>query len=595
MTSFGIGADVGEVAGVRALGADLRASGTQADGLPSTRRANRMRQRTTASVESTSRQVRKRWLWSATAACWAAYVSVAVWLVEVQQYMINDAISRTVSAQLMVASRDPHLAAVGFYWMPIPTVTRIPFVYLLDPFGQSVFAGPAASALFAAATVPVLVEIGCALRLRPRTIAFVVAAHALNPVTVYFAANGMSESTFGFFLALAVLLFVRWRNSADSRHLLLFGLAVAGCAACRHETLVLLPPLMAGIALSVTPENRRTTVTLAAVPVIALLAGWATISKLIVGDWFFWYTASRPTTATPEGAQWVPDELNPVTAVFHVGTLLLAYAPVLVPAALVVVLVRSRLATWTMVFGVALLLPAALAWQLADGSTWMVPRFLVHTPLLGAIIVLTVVSAANEQFGEGRLPTPSRTIARFVGWAALAVMPVGAITATVYLADVDRAHAEGEYMLMAPLMGRGDVRERPNHDGSNEVFDADLDAQRRLAADLDERVDAAAADGSAVLDTMVVMDSLQATTLLFSKHGDRFVVPEDRDFEEILSDPVGRFEFIVVLDGRAPTAFSELIAAELQREAADGGTWSLVATHPGAGTIQRFTPSRQSS
>lgn len=380
MTAFGVGAEIGHTG--LSVGVEFRERIAEAGDLPSTRRANRPARSAIAAAAATVGHVRARWMAAAAAtmSCWAGYVAVGVWLVNAQNYMINDAVSRTVSATLMVASRDPHLAAVGFYWQPIPTVTRIPFVYLFDPFGQVLFAGPVTSALFAAATLPVLVAIGRTLELGSRTIAFVVVAHALNPVTVYFAANAMSESTFAFFLSLAVLLFLRWPNSADSRQLLLFGLAVAACAACRHETLVMLPPLMAGIALSVERERRRAAVTLAAVPSIAWIAMWATVSKLITGDWFFWYSASRPTTATPPGAQWVPDDLNLVTAIVHVAVLLLAYSPVLIPAALVALLVPSRGATWIVVFGVALLLPAGLAWQLADGSSWMVPRFLVHTP-----------------------------------------------------------------------------------------------------------------------------------------------------------------------------------------------------------------------
>lgn len=525
------------------------------------------------------------------------YVAVGVWLVNAQNYMINDAVSRTVSAKLMVASRDPHLAAVGFYWQPIPTVARVPFVMVLDRFDQSLFAGPVTSSLFAAATLPVLVAIGRALRLRTRTIGIVVIAHALNPVTIYFAANGMSESTFGFFLALAVLLFVRWRNSEDSRHLVLFGLAVAACAACRHEVLVMLPALMAGVAIVAGRKDRRAAVVLAAVPTIAWLAMWVTVSKLITGEWFFWYVASRPTTATPQGAQWLPEELGPVPAVLHVVVLVLAYSPALVPAALGAVLATSRSETLLVLFGVAATLPAALAWQLADGSSWMVPRFLVHTPLVGAMAALAVTAASHETIesrGALKVRTPLRAVnagaARWFAFAAVLAVPLGAITATAYLADPDRAHAEGEYLLMAPLLGRENPREEPGYDASNEVFDVRLDAQRRLAADLDKQIDAAINEGSETLEPMVVMDSLQATTVLLSVHGDRFIVPEDRDFEEILSDPIGRFEFIVVLDGRAPTEFSELIANELQRERIDGGTWSLVGSYPGAGNVYRFAP-----
>ena len=593
MTTVGSSGEVGDEIFVRSGGA--RTAWARRGDLPSTRRANRPARHVVVSAVATVGRFRGRWMVLATAACWSAYVAVAVWLIESRDFMINDAVSRSVSAKLMVLSRDPHLAAVGFYWQPIPTVTRIPFVYLLDPFGRALLAGPVTSALFAAATVPVLVAIGRELQCRAWTIVVVAIAYAANPVTVFMAANGMSESTFGFFLALAVLLFTRWRRSSDSRDLVLFGLALASCAACRHEALVILPPLLVGIAMSVPPERRRSAVVLAAVPSIAWLVGWAAVSRLITGDAVYWYTASRATTATPPGAQWVSDTSSVADAVWHVTVLLLAYSPALVPAMLVAVLRPRRAATWVAVFGVAVVLPAGLTWQLADRSTWMVPRFLAHTPLVGAMIALLVMWAATERDDEVMLATRRRTITdrlgRGLAVVALACVPLGAMTATLYLADGDRAHAEGEYLLMAQVLGRANPRGEPNHDGSNEVFEVDLAAHRALAADLDARVEEASRAPTADLEPMVVMDSLQATTVLLSRHGDRLIVPEDRDFEEILSDPVGRFEFIVVLDGRGSTEFSALISTELQRSAADGGTWAEVATHPGAGAIYRFTPS----
>lgn len=516
-----------------------------------------------------------------TAACWTMYVSVAVWLVEGRDFMIGDSVSRTLSAKLMVLSRDPHLASIGFYWMPIPTVTRIPFVYLLDPFGHAILAGPVTSALFAAATVPVLFAIGGVLSLRRAVTTTVVAAFALNPATIWAGANGMSESTFGFFLAVAVLMFLRWRRSSDSRHLVLFGLAVAACAACRHETLVLLPPILVAVGAAVGRDRRRSAVTLAAVPTLALLVGWAIVSKLITGEWLFWYNASRPTTAMPPGAQWVPGELNPVTAVVHVAGLLLAYSPAIIPVAIVAASVRRAGPSWLLLGGTVLLLPAVLAWQLADGSSWMVPRFLVHTPLLGAVAVLFAVGVANEPAADVRFATFGDAVARIAARCAVAAVVVGAFTSTWYLADSDRSHAEGEYVFLSALLGRDDPRAEPGFDTSNEVFFSDLRPFRELVAELDPRL----ADGG-----RVVMDSLQAVPVLLSAHADRFIVPEDRDFEEILSDPAGRFDHIVVSPPRAETDFSRLIAAELERTDSDGGVWNEIGRYADEAILYEFVP-----
>lgn len=551
---------------------------------PSTRRANTSGKGVVGAAAIAVERLAIRWVVATTVAAWAVYVGVAVWLVDGRNFMINDAVSRTASAKLMVLSRDPHLAAVGFYWMPIPTVTRIPFVYLLEPFGRALLAGPVTSALFAAATIPVLVTIGRTLGLGLGLTIGLTAAYAFNPVVVFAAANGMSESTFGFFLVLTLLQFVRWKRSDDSRDLLMFGVGLAGCLACRYETFVLLPALLIGVALVVPAERRRSTLTLVAVPSAVLAVVWATVSRLITGDWFFWYNASRPTTATPPGAQWVPDDLNLTSAAVHVGGLLLAYAPALIPAALSALVLRRNWPTVVMLFATLLLLPAALAWQLGDGSTWMVPRFLVHTPLLATVTVMAVVAATRDRaIGTTvTLDVPRRRrAAGAVAWIAVAAIPLGAVTSTLYLADPDRAHAEGEYVMLGPLLGHDDPRTAAGFDASNEVFDADIDAFRELTADLDARLGPG---------ERVVMDSLQATPFVMSRRPQSFIVPEDRDFEEILADPVGRFEYIVVMTGRAETEFSEVIATELERAPTDGGTWSIVADHDGAGTIYAFEP-----
>ena len=552
----------------------------QADELPPTRRGLQRHDR-----RSPVRRLRRSWVVLTTATAWLGYSLVGLWLVYGRDFMINDAVSRTVSAKLMVLSRDPHLGAVGFYWMPLPTVTRIPFVLVLDPLGASIMAGPFVSALFAAATIPVLVAIGRQLRLPDRITVTVAAVHALNPVVVFGAANGMSETTFGFFAALSVLLFLRWRTDRDTRTLFLFGLAVAGCLACRFETLVLLPVLLVGVSAQIDGPMRRAAVVLAALPSLMLFLIWTFASAVVVGDGLFWYTASRSTTATPDGAQWLPEDLGPLSAVGHVLRLTLVLAPALLPAGVAAFAVRRGRRTSAMLLGLAIVLPLVVTWQLADGSTWMVPRFLGHLPLFAAFAVLWTASLTHVRGrsagSDGVAEVGGRfrwQVAEVLALVAVAVLAIGTISSLLYLADSDRAHAEGEYVLMTTILGRDDPRTLPGHDGTNEVFITDLEAFRLLTDELEERLDAT--------DGRVVMDSLQAVPVVLTSQPERFIVPEDRDFEEILSDPVGRFDHIVVLDGRAETEFSVLIAEELERT--EDGSWREVSRIAGAGRIFEF-------
>ncbi len=73
------------------------------------------------------------------------------WLLYVAQIFVGDAMARVVQAHSVVLSRDPHLAAVGFVWPPLPSIAEVPFVLLLQKFTAPVFAGQIVSALFAGA------------------------------------------------------------------------------------------------------------------------------------------------------------------------------------------------------------------------------------------------------------------------------------------------------------------------------------------------------------------------------------------------------------------------------------------------------------
>src|SRR4051812_6055128 len=58
------------------------------------------------------------------------YLAVGAWLVLVRHLIVGDAAARVGQAWYVIASRDPHLAAVGFVWNPLPSILEIPLVAL---------------------------------------------------------------------------------------------------------------------------------------------------------------------------------------------------------------------------------------------------------------------------------------------------------------------------------------------------------------------------------------------------------------------------------------------------------------------------------
>ncbi len=111
-------------------------------------------------------------------------------------YISGDAFSRVANAYDVIYGRDPHLAAVGFIWNPLPSLLEIPLLLLKDVWpalSQDALAGLFVSAAFAGVAVYYLSDtlrlfgIGTVWRIL-FTLLF-----ALNPMVAFYSANGMSD------------------------------------------------------------------------------------------------------------------------------------------------------------------------------------------------------------------------------------------------------------------------------------------------------------------------------------------------------------------------------------------------------------------
>src|SRR4051794_14221731 len=83
----------------------------------------------------------------------AVYLAVGAVLVYSFGSVLGDALSRAANGSYVLFGRDPHVASIGFDWMPLPSVAMLPFLELRHWFpsiASDGFAANLASALLMA-------------------------------------------------------------------------------------------------------------------------------------------------------------------------------------------------------------------------------------------------------------------------------------------------------------------------------------------------------------------------------------------------------------------------------------------------------------
>ena len=161
----------------------------------------------------------------------AFYLSAALLLVFRYHAVVPEALSRVGNAYYVLFSRDPHLAAIGFVWNPLPSMLALPLLplkALWPALAQVGFAGNIVSAIFMAGTVyqahALLREFGIS---RPWRLAL-VALFACQPLLFYLGATGLPQPIFLFFLLHAIRRLGDWVSSRELRPLIAAGAALSG-------------------------------------------------------------------------------------------------------------------------------------------------------------------------------------------------------------------------------------------------------------------------------------------------------------------------------------------------------------------------------
>jgi hypothetical protein len=479
--------------------------------------------------------------WVLYAVCFGTYVVLGGLLVLRYGSIYGDAQARVADAWYVLFSRDPHLAAVGFVWAPLPSLLVLPllvFKPIWPALSELSFAGNVASAAFMAGCVVQLRGTLRELGARPALTWVLVALFALNPMVVYYGANGMSEAFQLLFLLLAVRTLLRWIRTGSLTQLVWSGSAMGLAYLTRYEAAAAAGGAIAVVAIvsfSRTVGTRKARVNTAAgdavlygLPFFAAFIGWAVVSYVITGS-AFEYSSSQYGNSSQLaiiGHQFTEHALGMPLPAFA-GLQLLAFAPLLP-----ILVVATALVGWQRrdleVLGVMVPLTSILGFVyllFVSGNSFSHLRPFLPALPLAALCVAYLLTPRRRR---GRAPgqprrTPARTKALVAALVAGAVM-APSIGATAWAMQDPKLGADERLFLWWVISGRTE--------------NADQQAKKALvpsARHISDTIDAMQLpDGSIVVDTFT---SCVSMIVMMSDHPHQYVITSDRDYQRVLADP----------------------------------------------------------
>jgi hypothetical protein len=478
-----------------------------------------------------------------TVLAWLVYMAAAVVVIVGAHSLIGDAWSRVANAYYVLYSRDPHLAAIGFVWNPLPSVAVLPLLPLRALWPDMVatgFAGSIVSALCMAAAVWGIHGIAVDWGVRRSASLLVVVLFAFNPMVVYYAANGMSEAMFMVTLVVAVRYLSRWARSGATVPLVIAGLALAAAYLTRYEAAAV---AMAALGVVVVVSARRRSGgfrerisegiadgVMFVVPFVTVFLGWAVASWLIVGDPFQQFTSvygvvsqlavaqSSVASSTGQGTSqawvWTARQLVGLEPGFLIIGLLGLVATL-----------RGR---WALTVPAVAILGAVVAFAVfgfLTGRTLGWLRYSIAIIPLVSILALAILAPNPHEAGE---PKPEvtrfrRLSNRAMGLAAIALIalavPVGAVT---MLDPGQNPQAGGEAFQLRPILFP-----------SESLATITPFGQYNIGHEAATYLDGMHLDNGTVL----VDGAMGFPIILESNHPTQFITTPDRDFQEALLDP----------------------------------------------------------
>jgi hypothetical protein len=559
----------------------------------------------------------------------AGYLATAVFLAVGHNLLEGDAVSRVGNAYWVLYSRDPHLAAIGFVWNPLPSLVMLPillFKGVWPDLARIGFASNVVSAPFMAGMVyqanRYLLESG--VRRTARLSLTVLLA--LHPMILYHGANGLSEAPTLFFLLLAVRYLARWLRAGDLTGLVLAGIGLGFAYLVRYEAAVAASAALALVAmvsfaraargLRVRLTAAACDLAVAASPFVLTFAYWTAASWIITGHPFEQFSSIYGNSSQARYFHGGPAPTHVVTS-SGLPTHLLTSAglpahpldstagqalvqvilqqPVLPLAVLVGLLSLWRRRDWATLAAPAML-AAPLAFVIAAstlGAIGLEDRYFIWGVPLG---FLMMAEAIPRPHGPGRArPAPVKARPRQALLRRVPARRAAAVLCTLgVLALLAPSLPLAGWLMLNPKLSYGA--------GAMQVV---LDTHGRTHEYLTDREVAAYVDGLHLGPGRVLLDVFTGYSIVLASRNPRqFVITSDRDFNVVLADPAGwHVRYLLVPQNSPLDALTRTyphmydtgggigtLAREFQNPG-DPDVWRLFRVEPGPGAAPSAPPS----
>lgn len=453
-------------------------------------------------------------------ACLAYYLTITL------QTYHNDAISRTALGFFTIFGRDPHLAAVGFVWQPLPSLLQVPLIALLRPAGMLLLAGPLITALFGAVSVVYVYKVArLVLEDQSQKIALLITIlFATNPMILLYSAIGTSEIIFISAILATTYYLLKWKMNNLHQYLLTASFFMTLSFWSRYESL----PAFVGFGLliiahfmykKISFKEFESNVLLFTVPFIYTVGFWILINWLIMGDPFYFMNSPYSNAAFTADFQSVQKSAFTVLSesIQYMLERVMFLAPLLVILPLEALFVIPSLKTTQekisqYVLLSYLTLPSLTilffhVYQLYKGESFGWLRFYMYGLLAGIFFAVYLINKKDKLITK----------------AVFALLVIGSLTTG--LAMSDPSLGKEEHSFMQKLRNPAVV----------------LDYSRSYADQKELALIANSLPGSVLIDT----DKGFAVPL-FANQPEKFVITSDEDYVEIVENYQQHVNWIIM-------------------------------------------------
>ncbi len=457
-------------------------------------------------------------------------------------YISGDALSRVANAYDVLFGRDPHLAAIGFIWNPLPSLMELPLLLFAGRWPALAADGVASlfvSATFGGIAIYYILKIQRRLEVGRGGRVALALLFAANPMVLFYAANGMSDMMLVGAMLGAVSGALGYLREHSLHSLVAAGVWLAIAFGIRYEGAPLGVSLGLGLAFALWrqgagPAELKGALLILLAPLLYVSGVWIYLNWLIMKQPLYFLTSVYGNLSQTSLGSYVLADAALQSARHHVvGTLLFVG--------------HMAFLFWPVFIGMAVALVVALS-RRGDPTAAL---------LIGATLGMPLLQAALVYEGHSG------------GWARYFIyyIPNGFLLLAFAASLVRRRRLGTLALLLAVVLAiGGDLGNFHEETSSDVVGYGDIGIVRSLARSqpIEMYGDADAVVGylSAHPHMSVLLDSYLAYPVVLRAYDPgRLIITSDVEFMSILSNPAGRVDALLVPE---PTDVGALDAVNRQ-------------------------------